>query len=740
MSLNEIVLLYNSIPTPCVIIIPDRPNYTIAAANTAFLAATYTKLDALSGSPFFEAFPINSDDDGSRTRTIYAAFAHVLDHKQPYTIRYHRYDLPDTGNGPNSRYWNIETYPLLNESGDIEFIIQSSTDVTEHYHAEKQLQENNAMISRELEERKRIEEKLRVSNERYDYVNKATNDAIYEWDIQTAQIKWGEAFFRLFNYREEQSFPLSRWLAMIHPDDLPALESSLSKTLANTGQNSWKFSYRLKCADGTYAFVEENGYILRDDQGCAIRMIGVVRDITEQVSARSEIESLKSTYSDLFHLSPLPMWVYDLDSLKFLDVNNAAMAHYGYSRNEFLSMSILDIRPEEDAATLIRQVKNEVKQGVYHSSDVRHKKKSGEIILVNTQGNSIHYGQREVRVVVAIDVTESLRAQQALMDSERRFKTLIQAGMDMIAITDINGHCIYVSSNVKRILGITPEELLGQDVFEMVFEDDRESLIQQFGLLDKNKQQMVAPFRYVDNHGKMYWIESVITDMRNDVAIAGIICNFRVVTERVENELKIKEHLDRYNAVSKATSDAIWDVDMLPGRLLWNHGIYGMFGYKDREYKHDWWFKHVHPDDLQRVTELVDTNILKKISRWTSEYRFRCADGAYKYVLDRGFLIFDEDSGQPTRMIGALQDITERVTYTKAIEARNARLTEIAWMQSHVVRAPLANILALVKLLNDKSVDEIEKQAVLICLYNLAIELDEVIKEIVKKSESAVSN
>ncbi len=83
MSLNEIVLLYNSIPTPCVIIIPDRVHYTIAAANTAFLAATYTKLDALSGRPFFEAFPINSDDDGSRTRTIYAAFAHVLDHKQP---------------------------------------------------------------------------------------------------------------------------------------------------------------------------------------------------------------------------------------------------------------------------------------------------------------------------------------------------------------------------------------------------------------------------------------------------------------------------------------------------------------------------------------------------------------------------------------------------------------------------------------------------------------------------------
>jgi len=738
LSLNEIVLLYNSIPTPCVILYPDPPHYTIAAANSAFLVATDTHLTELSGHPFFDAFPINSDDDGRRTQEIYAAFKHVLDRKQSYVIRHHRYDLSTTDNNQNSRYWNIETYPLLNESGDIQFIVQSSTDVTAHYHAEKQLQENNIIISRELEERKRIEEKLRISNERYDYVNKATDDAIYEWDIQTTQIQWGEAFFRLFHYNEGESFPLSRWLEMIHLDDFAAVESNLGMTLANISQNNWKFSYRLRRADGSYAFVEENGYILRDDQGCAIRMIGVVRDITERERARSEIESLKNTYSDLFHLSPLPIWVYDLDSLKFLDVNNAAIAHYGYSKIEFLSMSILDIRPKEDTSTLIHQLKNEVRQGFYHSSEVRHKKKSGEIIHVTTKGNTIHYGAREARIVVAIDITERIRSEQAVIDSERRFKTLIQEGSDIIAITDINGYCTYVSPNVQRILGLHPEELLGRDVFSFIFEGDRESLMQQFTLLNEKKQHVVAPFRYNDPFGKTQWIESVITDMRNDTAIAGIVCNSSVVTERVENELQIKEHLDRYNTVSKATSDAIWDVSMISGKLLWNHGIYAMFGHEEREYEYDWWFKHVHPDDVKRVTELVDNNILKKMPRWTSEYRFRCADGTYKYVLDRGFLIFDENNGQPTRMIGALQDITERVNYINVIEARNAQLTDIAWTQSHLVRAPLANILALLKLLNSNAADEREKQTTLAYLSDSAIELDEIIKGIIAKSENAL--
>jgi PAS domain S-box-containing protein len=234
---------------------------------------------------------------------------------------------------------------------------------------------------------------------------------------------------------------------------------------------------------------------------------------------------------------------------------------------------------------------------------------------------------------------------------------------------------------------------------------------------------------------KVHWVETIVTDMRDDNAINGIVCNSRVVTDRVENQLKSKVHLDRYNAVSKATSDAIWDLDIDSGNLIWNHAIKGVFGYQGIAFNYQWWYDRVHPDDIGNVKKIVDQSIVGKVPRWTCEYRFRCADGTYKYVLDRGFLVFNDHSGQPVRMIGAMQDISERVAYTKAVEEHNLRLKEIAWTQAHLVRAPLARILGLIPLLSEHQNDETTRRIVLTYLEASASDLDRIVRAVINRSQ-----
>lgn len=737
-NLKDIELLYNSIPTACIILKPDNPRYTIAAANNTFLSATYTKRSAIIDRPFFEAFPANKDDDGSRTENITSAFDHVLQYKMPHLVAQHRYDLPASfEDDEHARYWNIETYPLLNENGNVEYIVQSSTDVTALVEAEQKVEEHNARLLKELEERKKIELALQLSNERFTYVNKATNDAIYDWNLEVDKIQWGVAFFSLLGYPEEENFSIDKWTSLVHTEDLPALARSLYDTLNDRQKSNWKAAYRIKKLDGTYADVEENGYILRDEHGLARRMIGVLRDVSDRKIAEAELESLKVTYTDLFQLSPLPKWVYDFDSLMFLDVNEAAVAHYGYTKEEFLTMSIRDIRPKEDEELFLSSIRNEVKPGISHTTEVRHVKKSGEVILVSTRGNSIRYGTKQARIVVAIDITEKTRSEKALIDSERRFKALIQEGSDLIAILDSEGVYKYVSPTAERLLDIHPQELIGENVFDFIHENDREELLSRFQSLDNSKRIKLAPFRYLDANAGIHWMETIVTDMRDDDAIGGIVCNSRVVTERVEHELKIKEHLDRFNAVSKATSDSIWDLDFVKDRVLWNHGIQVVFGYNEREVNYKWWYDRVHPEDLKKVTQIVEDSIRNKVPRWISEYRFRCADETYKHVLDRGILIFDEQTGKPLRMIGAIQDISERVAHTRAVEEHNARLKEIAWTQAHLVRAPLTSILGLMPLLNDPKADDCARQAMLLHLNTAAMQLDDVIKAIISKSREA---
>lgn len=574
---------------------------------------------------------------------------------------------------------------------------------------------------------------LKTSNERYAYVNMATNDAIYDFDIHKNHIQWGAAFYRVFGYQFTQdTYPVENWTALIHEDDAEIVKKSFYDTLEDHSQTNWKAEYRFKKANGDYVFIEENGYIVRENNGHAVRMIGVLKDVTESKIAKSELEAAKNKYRDLFHLGPQPIFVYELGSLKFLDVNSALINLYGYSREEFLSMKITDLWIPIDLDNLNNIILQEIKTGVSHTNLSQHIKKSGEFIYVMTKGNSITYKGRAARIVIAIDYTDKIKAEQALIVSERLFKTLVEDGSDLITILDINGYFLYVSPNSDRLL-YSDSLQIGNNAFEFIKEEeDREILKKEFGMLDKQKRIELSPFRITDKNNEIRWIQTVVTDLREDPAIKGIIANSMDITVRMEQELKIKEHLERYNIVSKATSDTVWDVNVLTGETRWNHGIQNIFGHK-KVAGNDFWKNHVHPDDLQRVTAVVEENKRQRIERWTNEYRFLCGDGTYKFVLDRGFLTYD-DTGRAVRMIGAMQDITERIHYIQTIEQKNIRLREIAWTQAHLVRAPLARIMGIINLMNEHSEDENRED--LLTYLNISVtELDDIIRDIINKSQ-----
>lgn len=466
------------------------------------------------------------------------------------------------------------------------------------------------------------------------------------------------------------------------------------------------------------------------------------KDITQRIKADVQLKEAKEKYQDLFDLNPLPNWVYDSETLNFLAVNQAAINHYGYSRAEFLSMSLKDIRPAEDFEILEKLIQDEVKSDCVHKSVSRHLKKSGEIIFVETNGCFISFGDRKGRLVLALDITEKLSAEQVLKTSEKRFKALIQDGSDLIAILNLEGIYQYVNSSSIAILGIDPEDFIGRNAFDFIHEEDdfiheedKERISQHFVDLSSQKCIKISPFRFLDNDGKYRWIETTITNMTEDPAVGGVVANSKDVTQQIENELKIKESMERYNFISKATNDAVYDWDVLSDVVNWGEGFKEIFNHPyEGPFNVDHWLSLLHPDDVERTKKDLLLHIENKESRMEHEYRFRCADGSYKFVMDRNFLLYNDD-GKLVRTIGALQDITQRINYIQAIEAQNLRLSEISWMQSHVVRAPLARVIGLSELLNCDEENKAKKE-LLSNLVASAYELDQIIRDIVKKTET----
>ena len=169
-----------------------------------------------------------------------------------------------------------------------------------------------------------------------------------------------------------------------------------------------------------------------------------------------------------------------------------------------------------------------------------------------------------------------------------------------------------------------------------------------------------------NNHQYLYFLKDIIFVLFSGIIMKIIISQNNTKSIAIYQKLKdtiqeIKESNDKYDIVAKATSDTIWDWKIQEDSFTWNKGINTIFGYKENEIGHNsnWWFDKIHPEDSIKMSVKLYSFLEQKTVKWQDEYRFKCADNTYKYVLDKGFLLKDEN-GKGTRMIGAIQDITKQ--------------------------------------------------------------------------------
>lgn len=185
-------------------------------------------------------------------------------------------------------------------------------------------------------------------------------------------------------------------------------------------------------------------YILKDDLTAMSLYKSIIYSI-ERKKNISDLELSEKRYSDLFNLSPLPTYVIDLESLKFLNVNMATIIHYGFSREEFLNMTLKEIRPIEEIPNLERGIEEDRQTASEHSRRIMtHKKKNGDIIKVEVQIAIVRYKGRHANIVIATDITERLKYTKAIEDQNEKLKE----------ISWIQSHI--VRAPLSRIMGLVP--------------------------------------------------------------------------------------------------------------------------------------------------------------------------------------------------------------------------------------------------------------------------------------------
>lgn len=229
------------------------------------------------------------------------------------------------------------------------------------------------------------------------------------------------------------------------------------------------------------------------------------------------------------------------------------------------------------------------------------------------------------------------------------------------------------SKRAEDIFGWSREEVIENHTtaYQLVHPDDLpwvSLLIQQLltGIEKKNTIQC----RVITKNKQVIWCEWYNSVSKNENGTVSTISSFvQDITARKATEAVLQDCTDRYDLLAKATNDAIWDWDIEHDLVVWNHGIETLFGYPEGNVQ-SWktWVKDkVHPEDYNRISAEIADIFAKKLTNWNSHYQYLCADGVYKHVQDRAYVIYNA-AGNPERMIGAMQDVTRQKGYMEEIE------------------------------------------------------------------------
>ncbi|MGQ9642260.1 MAG: PAS domain S-box protein [Ignavibacterium sp.] len=271
------------------------------------------------------------------------------------------------------------------------------------------------------------------SNEIFEFLAENASDLIYIYRFMPEpKFEYvSSSSTKITGYTPEEHYADPQLgLKLVHPDDLPLLQQILEK---NTYTEPIVLRWKKK--DGTIIWTEQINTPIYDDQGNLIAIQGIARDITNRKTAEQQLIQSESVYKYLFEHNPLPMWVYDLNSLKFLAVNNAAIHKYGYSKDEFLSMTIQDIRPEEEIPALMKNIA-ESKDDLQKSKPWKHKLKDGRIIFTEISSHSLNYNGYDARLVLANDITEQITAEEKINRLTRVYAVLSEVNQTIVRIRD----------------------------------------------------------------------------------------------------------------------------------------------------------------------------------------------------------------------------------------------------------------------------------------------------------------
>ncbi|MEJ2053987.1 MAG: PAS domain S-box protein, partial [Calditrichaceae bacterium] len=514
-----------------------------------------------------------------------------------------------------------------------------------------------------IEEKNRNQRRQKETNQTLQALIKSSPSAIIAVDMQGYVMLWNPAAEKMFGWSAEEA--IDNFHPSLTAEERAGFVEHLKKQAK--GESS-RMEIKRRRKDGQMIDVWLSTAPLKDCEGQITGVIGVLEDITDQKQAETSYKENMQKYQILFDQSLDGIYLHDCEG-KIIDVNNAAIAQVGYSKDELISMSVFDLLSKETNRREIRKNWQECPVNQPFIVEDRHRHKNGGFYPVEIKSGKVLFGDKELMLAIVRDITERKKR-------DEEFKTLINGMNDTAFVIGFEGKFLEVNDSALDTLGYSRSELLimgPSDIDPNLKDSEIKDLIER--MPGDKIQVFETKHRKKDGNDIPVEISSSLVTYRGEAAILSVA---RDITERKQVEQELQHSRDQLVEAQKITKIGHYVLDINSGQWTCSASLDDIFGL-DADFMKDvaGWKNIIHPEDRDMMLAYLNDSVIELRQPFDKEYRIvNLKTGEVKWIHGFGSLKFDENN-IPMEMFGTIQDITERKTAEEALRISEERYRKV---------------------------------------------------------------
>jgi PAS domain S-box-containing protein len=391
---------------------------------------------------------------------------------------------------------------------------------------------------------KEIGNTLSTESQHLQHIIDATRAGTWEWNIESGSVKINDWFAEMLGYTLDElgTIHIDLFQKFLYPQDIQHFNDKITDHLEKKS-NYFQGEYRFFHKKGHILWITARGQVIKwAADGKPLLMVGTHLDITEHRTTQTQFKNITNNIPGVVFRYIL----FPDGTDKLILVSDGAKTIWNFSAEEIMQNSnlIWDTTEKDDLEALHQSIQKSAEELSFWEHEWRYNHSDGTTKWVKGSGSPFSLKDGTISWdSIILDITTQKENELKIEQSEKRFKSLVQNGSDLISILDSETNYHYISPSSSTVVGISPEDFVGKSLLDFVHPDEKKNISESLKRIVNEKQVILDPFRFKHGDGSWRWLETVITNSIDDSSISGIVANSKDITETY-NHVEALQHQD----------------------------------------------------------------------------------------------------------------------------------------------------------------------------------------------------